>query len=329
MYVTGKSLLDVRGNRRSHLSSAADLVDREFESLDASVSIPHNASMPKTLVFLGGTGKLGQEVAPGLATADYDRKIALVRPGKNVEGFDSIEVEDMKHVASLREVLKDAHTIVSTLSGPDLCEIECAVIEAAPHMQLFVPSQYGVDSARWEPGFPFLDAKRKVLEKAATVPTLVVAAGGFADQLFFFLMDVSNGKVTLVDGGQALYSFTRRRDIGYALARILSDPKYAKGGTVYLEGSTHTWKEATGLLEQATGRTFEYTDMTVAQAKEKEQEMLSNGLAGDMGQFYAAFGLHLLRAPADGSTGINVSEGSYDGYEFETLEQTIADVWAK
>ena len=292
----------------------------------------------KSLILVGGTGGLGTEIAKGLVTAEgFDHKIALVRTSAAEEKVVRLEElgwtirkVDFEDKSKIEDALHGAKVIVSTLSGPELMDIEMKLIDAAKLVgaSLFVPSQFGVDNRRWKGDFPVFEAKRSILSHASEVnlPTLSVFVGAFSDIIFYFLADLSNMQATIVSGGKSICSFTKRSDIGLVLAKALNDPKYEEGGYLSIQSDTVPWVEALGLVETATGKTFQITDIDPEEALTQEKLLLEKG---DLGSFYQAFGLHLLGEPSRGSAGFDVSAESvsYD-VPLESLETTVTNMFA-
>jgi uncharacterized protein YbjT (DUF2867 family) len=298
-----------------------------------------SSTINKSLVLVGGTGGLGTEVAKGLITAEgFDHKVALVRSSTAEEKVTRLEelgwtirrVVDFDDNDSLVEALHGTKVLVSTLSGPELMDIEIKLIDAAKRVggvSLFVPSQFGVDYRRWGGNFPVFEAKRRILSYASEVnlPTLSVFVGAFSDIIFYFLTDLSNMEATIVSGGKSLFSFTKRSDIGLVLAKALNDPKYEEGGYLSIQSDTMPWIDALSLVEKATGKTFQKTDIDPEEALTQEKVLLDKG---DMESFYQAFALHLLGQPGRGSSGFDVSAESvsYD-VPLETLETTVTSMF--
>lgn len=294
-----------------------------------------------TLILVGGTGGLGSEVAKELVTAEgFGNKKAIVRDATKAKaledlGWTLVEVPNYFDEATLEQAFSGAKTVVSTFGGGDLVKLEIATVEAAKKAgaTLFVPSQFGVDSRRWELSNPFLAAKLDVVKAATNVglPVLLVATGYFADTTLPFLFDLENNKAILV--GDAKVSFTRRSDIGKVLAKALDDSSALPTGdndVAYLNvsGQTVSFKEALGIYESVTGKKIEieYVDLETATAQ--EQELLAKGLQGDIGSFYASFALHLRAEPERGSTGANTSEEANNlGVQLESLEETFRSLY--
>ncbi len=282
----------------------------------------------KVLYFVGATGGLGQEMAKGLATAQgFDAKVALVRSiGEKSEKLESlgwkVQQVDFNDPEGLIKAMPNASVVVASVSGPEFVDTEIQVITAAKAAgaSLYVPSQFGVDQRRWKPGFPFYVGKKVVLDHAEKVglPTLSVYTGLFSDFIFFFLADLENMTATLVDGGTGRYSFTKRSDIGFVLAKALTDPEFANGGELCIHGETMTWREALALVEELKGQKFTFTELTGEEALKQEQELLQKG------DLLGSFALHLLGEPVRGSLGCDTSaEAKSYGVELATLKHTI------
>ena len=150
-----------------------------------------------TLGFIGGTGRLGQEIAAGLIKAEgFDSYKAFVRSpalgGEKVDalkelGYEIAEI-DFDDADALEASLKGIKTLVSTIAGGALWRVETTVIRAAKKagVSLFVPSQFDVDIARFGANHPFLKAKENVLQVAESegLAVLKVTCGLFSDIAF-------------------------------------------------------------------------------------------------------------------------------------------------
>lgn len=293
------------------------------------------------LIFLGGTGALGQEIGKGLITTEgFDAYKAVVRsPDSEAAralqrmGWTLQVVDDMRDVEKMVQAMAGAKTVVSTFGGDSMVELEMIAMEAAKIAGaiLYVPSQFGIDYRRFGTSFPIFAGKKQALEKAEELglPTLKVFTGCFSDIIFGYLTDLENATTNLIgdlDGGTM--SFTRRSDIGYVLAKALQSPKYNQGGFLSLQADTMTWKAAVELLGTLTGKSFTFEPMTVEAAKQMESELLAQGMQGDMSAFMGAFCIHLMATPASGNSGADVSgESDTLGVTLESLETTIKKVY--
>lgn len=158
----------------------------------------------------------------------------------------------------------------------------------------------------------------------------IVNPGYFSDVVFELTGDPFNGESVLVESDNAAkISFTRRSDVGYVLAKALSDPTYNEGGTLAIAGETMTWKEALDVLASVMpDTTFELDKMSVEEGHAKVEELAEKGKQGDVWSAYKSFSLSLVVEPASGNTGADMSEGanSYD-HKMETLEETLKEVY--
>jgi uncharacterized protein YbjT (DUF2867 family) len=284
------------------------------------------------LIFVGGTGGLGIEVAKGLVTASgFEDKVALIRSEseksqKLAELGWRVVVVDFEDASALKNSMKGVKVVVSTLSGGSLKALECALMDAAhaAGVSLFVPSQFGIDYRCWNGSFPFFETKSDVLKHAELIgiPTLSVFTGGFSEVIFDYLADIPHHKATVVNGGNTLYSFTRRSDIGYVLAQALANPKYNRGGFLSICAETIPYKSALKVIEEVYCIKFEIEDLTGADAHQREQDLLAKG---DMKSFLDSFFLHMLADPVyNGSTGFDVSkEADNHGHIMEPLRTSI------
>jgi uncharacterized protein YbjT (DUF2867 family) len=292
----------------------------------------HKKRNMSKLILVGGTGGLGTEVAKGLITAEgFEEKVALVRSesekSKKLADFGwTVVVVDSGNATALQDSMKGAKVVVSTVSGGNLQELECSLMDAAKAAgaSLFVPSQFGTDFRRWKGSFPFFDAKLEVIKYGESIglPTLSVFTGGFSDVFFDYQADIGNKKATVVNSGNTLYSWTRRSDIGYVLAKALANPKYNQGGFLSMCSETILYKEALAVIQDVYGMTFDLEDLSGEEAHQRELDLLAKS---DMESFMGAFLTHLLADPGyNGSTGFNVSEEADNhGHMMESFRASI------
>ena len=88
-----------------------------------------------------------------------------------------------------------------------------------------------------------------------------------------------------------------------------------------MQGDTMSWRAALSTMENITGQTFHWTDMTGEEALRKEQELLQEG------NMFGAFKMHILGEPARGSLGGDTSaEAKRYNIQLKSLEQTLQAV---
>ena len=158
----------------------------------------------------------------------------------------------------------------------------------------------------------------------------MVNPGYFSDVVFELTGDPFNGESVLVESDKAAkISFSRRSDVGFVLAKALSDPKYSEGGTLAIQGETMTWKEALEVLKSVLPDTnLELEKMSVEEGRSMVEELAEKGKEGDVWSSYKSFSLSLLVEPASGNTGADMSEGANSyGHKMETLEETLKEVY--
>jgi uncharacterized protein YbjT (DUF2867 family) len=295
-----------------------------------------------TLFLVGGTGSLGSIVAKGLVTAQgFDKRIALVRSSSAKDKVNYLRqlgwtieiIDDFLNPEALIAAMSGVRVVVSTMStGADLVPVEKSIIDAAEKCgaSFFVPSQFGVDFRRWDGRFPTYDSKREVVTYAEEVglSILCVFVGLFSDIIFPFLTNLEEMTATVVGGGTARYSFTRRRDIGFVLAKVMADPKYVNGGYMSMQGDCVTWPEALSLAEKAIGKEYTKTVLNTDEALLHEKLLLEKGIQGDVEAYSQSFAAHVLTTPARGSTGLDVSSDAETyGVQMEPLKITLQDIF--
>jgi nucleoside-diphosphate-sugar epimerase len=295
-----------------------------------------------TLFLVGGTGSLGSIIAKGLVTAPgFDKRVALVRSSSADDKVDYLrklgwtieKIHDFLNPEALIAAMSGVKVVVSTMStGADLVPVEKNIIDAAKKCgaSFFVPSQFGVDFRRWQGQFPTYESKREVVTYAEEVglSILCVFVGLFSDIIFPFLTNLEEMTATVVGGGSARYSFTRRRDIGFVLAKVLADPKYANGGYMSMQGDCVTWLEALSLAEKAIGKEYKKTGLDTEEALIQEKLLLEKGMKGDLEAYSQSFAMHVLTTPARGITGLDVSSDAETyGVKMEPLKITLQDTF--
>jgi nucleoside-diphosphate-sugar epimerase len=295
-----------------------------------------------TLFLVGGTGSLGSLVAKGLVTAQgFDKRVALVRSSSAEDKVDYLRklgwtienIADFLDPEALIAAMNGVRVVVSTMgTGADLVTVEKSIIDAAKKCgaSFFVPSQFGVDFRRWEGHFPTYESKREVVTYAEEVglSILCVFVGLFSDIIFPFLTNLEEMTATVVGGGGARYSFTRRKDIGFVLAKVMADPKYANGGYLTMQGDCVTWTEALSLAEKAIGKEYTKTMLNTEEALIQEKRLLEKGIHGDIEAYSQSFAMHVLTTPARGSTGLDViSDAETYGVKMEPLKTTLQDIF--
>jgi len=130
--------------------------------------------------------------------------------------------------------------------------------------------------------------------------------------IFHYYVDLKRHTATVINGGTAKIPFTRRRDIGFALAEALSDPRYVDNGDyLCLQAETMTWKDALALLEKVTGQTFTYKNISTLDAQEEEKALQKQYYKQhDRPVLVRSLVFHLLRVPAAGWEGLDMSSVS-------------------
>jgi len=180
-------------------------------------------------------------------------------------------VVDYASPSSLESALKGIDVVISTLGGAAIAVQEpLSVAAKAARVDLFVPSEFGGDTRGVTEGFSA--AKHNVRQKleAIGLPSALFFTGPFSDWIFeqtFLGFDIQNGKIEVGGDGDALCSFTSRRDIARYLVHVLLTLPTTKlhNGVFKIEGDRTSINR---VMEEYQARTGKKVDITRIPDKE-------------------------------------------------------------
>lgn len=216
----------------------------------------------KNVAVAGASGSLGTVVLERLiASAKFNIKVLRRNGSKSTygSGVNVVDV-DFESVESLKLALAGQDAVVAPL-GASALGLQRQLIDAsiAVGIQRFIPSEFGSDlenaNARNLPVFAgkveIGDYLREKTKSSALTFTLV-SNGAFLDWglEMGFLLDTSEYKPTIFNGGDFRFSTTTLRSVGDAVVGILDHPEETKNRTVYIEDLKISQNELLALAQR-------------------------------------------------------------------------------
>ena len=199
------------------------------------------------VAIAGGTGGLGLHIVEGIVETGEHEVVVLSRKA-DVPYLASLGVTvcavSYDDPASLASALVGVHTVISTISSPDIqsaIHSQLALLDAAVKagVKRFAPSEFGNRSVPNNPVEPFR-FKWPVLEavKKSGLEYTVFEIGIFMNYLasgtegighlrpLKFIFDIENCKVTMPGDGSAKVAYIRVEDVGKFVAASLNLPSW-------------------------------------------------------------------------------------------------------
>lgn len=265
----------------------------------------------KNIVIAGASGSLGSVVFKKFVESGNFNIRVLKRAGSASEfpaGTDVVEV-DYSSLESLKSALQGQDAVISTLTtlaiDAQLTFIEAAI---AAGVQRFIPSEFGsnldVPSVRQLPVFAQKVKIQDVLiEKSKSTPLsyTFVYNVAFLDWglQHNFILDHSQSKPIIIDGGDVEFSATTLSSVADALVGVAGHPDETKNRVVYIHDLITTQNKLLALAKQvAPERSWAPIPVALDDLTAKADERLAKGLY-DM----ETFAPYLFRAIFDPKSG--------------------------
>ncbi|KYK55043.1 putative oxidoreductase - protein [Drechmeria coniospora] len=216
----------------------------------------------KNVAVAGAAGSLGTVILNKLIESNKFNIKVLRRNGSKSTygaGINVVDV-DFESVASLKAALAGQDAVVAPVGFPALSlqnQLIDASIEAG--VQRFIPSEFGSDLenalTRKLPVFASKVAVADYLAEKAKSTSLtytLVSNGAFLDWGLEkgFILDTSEYKPTIFDGGDAPFSTSTLSTVGDAVVGILLHPNETKNRAVYVEDLQVTQNQLLTLAKQ-------------------------------------------------------------------------------
>ena len=198
--------------------------------------------------LLQASGSLGEPVLKALIESGKFNITAVKRASSSAEFPEPVTVRtaDLSSVESVAAAFQGQDAVVSTVGTPGIAG-QAILVEAAKfaNVKRFLPSDFGSDLANPKAGafpvFKFKIATHKALrEAAADKPDFTwttIVNGAFLDWGLQknFLLNWTDSKPRLYDGGRHSFSATTLASVGQAVVGVLSHPEETKNRFVYVK----------------------------------------------------------------------------------------------
>ncbi|KAK7425153.1 hypothetical protein QQX98_000067 [Neonectria punicea] len=265
----------------------------------------------KNVVIAGASGALGSVVFKKFVESGKFNIRVLKRAGSASsfpEGTDVVEV-DYSSLESLKSAIKGQDAVISTLTTLAI-DSQLAFIDAAvaAGVQRFIPSEFGsnldVPSVR---SLPVFTQKVKIqdvlIEKSKSTPLSYsfIYNSAFLDWGLEhnFILDHSQSKPIIIDGGDVEFSTTTLSTVADALVGVVSHPEETKNRVVYIHDLITTQNKLLELAKKvAPERPWAPIPVALDDLTAKADERLAKGLY-DM----ETFAPYLFRAIFDPKNG--------------------------
>jgi len=226
----------------------------------------------RNVVVIGASGSVGVPVVLELLEAKFN-VTALTRESSNATFPAGVKVFKSDYTElSLLEAFKGQDAIVSTIASPSTGTQKLIVDAAvASGVKVFLPSEYGIDTARPNVSeiLPLARAKVDTVNYLKSVQDKISWAAVITGSLFDWAFYVAPGfggwniparTATIFDGGNVPYEATNLGQTAKAVVAILKNPEVVKNQHVYVNSFTTTQNEVLRAFEKATGEKFTVTE---------------------------------------------------------------------
>lgn len=245
----------------------------------------------KNVAITGANGAIGSVILEKLQAAAIFNITILRRTGSSATFPSSLQVinVDFDSVESLTAGLKGQDAIISAVGtlaiGPQKKLIDAAI---AAGVKRFLPSEFGCDlsnpNARKLPVFAQkVEIEEYIIEKSkgSDLTYTFVYNSSFLDWglQYDFILKTSDGKPTIFDGGDILFTATTLPSIADGVVGVLKHPEETKNRPVYLKDVEITQNKLLELAKKAAPhKTWEVTEAKVDDLIVKSDARLAQGL---------------------------------------------------
>jgi uncharacterized protein YbjT (DUF2867 family) len=272
------------------------------------------------IAIAGASGSLGSVVLQGLVNTGAYKITVLRRQGSSAtfpEGTKVVDV-DFSSVESLKSALGGQDVVISAL-GTLAIDGQFALVDAvaAAGVKRFIPSEFGSNldnpNTRRLPVFAQkIKVQDYIIEKSKSTPLTYtfVYNGAFLDWGLEhgFVLQTSNYKPTIIDGGDNVFSTTTLASVADAVVGILKNLEETKNRAVYIEDMKITQNKLLALAKEvAPSKPWETVPLKLDDLTAASDARLAKGLY-DM----ETFAPYLFRAILDPAYGGNFEKVDND-----------------
>lgn len=178
-----------------------------------------------------------------------------------------IQHVDYESIDSLTAALQGQDALVSTLGGAGF-DKQLGLVEAAikAGVRRFIPSEFGCDTGNPKVmELPVLSAKvafrqalqKKIAESGSTLTYTGIINGPFFDWGLMIgwlaSLRVEGGSISLLDGGERVFSTTTLATVGRTVAAVLQHPEETENRLVYVQDTALTLRQLSEKAQKALG----------------------------------------------------------------------------
>lgn len=244
----------------------------------------------KNVVLVGAAGTTGETVLTQLiASGKFNIKVLRRHGSKSAvpEGIAVQEV-DFESIPALTEALAGQDAVVCTVTATS-AGVQKNLIDAsiAAGVYRFIPSDFGADMAYdGARDIPIFAGKFEILdyleEKAKTTALTwsSIATGAFLDWGIGrnFVLDFSQYKPTLIDGGDIVFSATTVEDVGKSVPQTLLHPEETRNRIVYAESARFSQKHLLALAQELEPeKPWQVSNVSIQELTKAADEHIANG----------------------------------------------------
>lgn len=218
----------------------------------------------RTIALLGATGHLGHEVAKALVASTFRSSYANVllltrKPSDALNSFAPGSAQVRQFTAgNLSEALEGVDVLISTI-GPTGHDFKDSLIDAMANsnVQLYIPSEFGVDHTVHDFSQPEWDHKKKhdlkVRARLQKTKVCRVYNGLFLEDSIgpWFGMDIKHRTFESIGTADVAISFTALGDVGNVVAQLARMPYEEIPQQLHISGDTLTMRQVAKAMEAA------------------------------------------------------------------------------
>ena len=253
-------------------------------------------------------------------------------------GSVKVQTADLSSKDSVTAAFKGQDAVVSTVGTEGMLG-QSTLIEAAvaAGVKRFLPSEFGCDTANTKaaafPVFGYKIATHKALREAAdTNPSFTytnVCTSAFLDWDIEknFILNWSESKPKIYDGGSNVFSATTLATIGQAVVGVLTHPEETKDRFVYVKDIDLTQNKLLEIAKKVapSGKTWE--DPIMIDTAQMEKSSYESVAKGDYsGPIMFAFLFRVLYGPAEYGAKFEKVDNELLGLKGKT-EKDVEDIF--
>jgi hypothetical protein len=215
----------------------------------------------------------------------------LKRAGSDSKVSHSVKVAEVDYnsLNSLTAALQGQDAVVCTIGlGNETTQNRLIDASVASKVKRFIPGEFGSDlmnpNTAELPVFASKIKCEKHLEEKARTSDMTytyIMNGGFLDWglKLGFILDLSQGKPSIYDGGDQLFSTTTTTTVGKAIVGVLSHYEETKNRAVYVQDTATSQNKLLDIVRKLTpGKTWEPVHVDLKDVKANSDANVAKGI---------------------------------------------------